>query len=215
LASSSSRLRTRRWVAFLVFGALSITGCLLVFFNLGTYLSAEDPLRKADAIFVFAGTRAERPLEAFDLYREGWAPRVVVTRAVAEQAMSIVERRGVRVESDLELNRAILLQLGLPPAALIVPERIHDNTAEEAQTLRELAVRNHWHTVILVSSKYHLRRAWLACRRQLRGTGVQLIRRGSRYDSSTPEHWWRRRADIRFLMQEVPKLIAYAIGMRG
>jgi hypothetical protein len=40
-----------------------------------------------------------------------------------------------------------------------------------------------------------------------------LIRRGSRYDQSTPERWWRRRSDIRWLLSEVPKLGAYALGL--
>jgi hypothetical protein len=120
----------------------------------------------------------------------------------------------VRVESDIELNRDVLLQLGMPPSVLIIPDRIHDNTAEEAQTLRDLVVRNRWHKVILVTSKYHLRRAWLASRRELRGLDVRLIRRGSRYDNATPSRWWRRRADIRFLLSEVPKLVAYELGLR-
>jgi uncharacterized SAM-binding protein YcdF (DUF218 family) len=199
--------------ALLVAGLVLVAG-VFAFLNVGSFLAAEDPLEHADAIFVFAGTRAERPLEAFDLWKEGYAPRVVVTRAVAEQAMSIVERRGIRVESDIDLNRTVLLQLGMPRSALIIPDRIHDNTAEEAQTLRELVVRNGWHKVILVTSKYHLRRAWLASRRELRGLNVRLIRRGSRYDAATPSHWWQRRADIRFLLAEVPKLIAYEAGLR-
>jgi uncharacterized SAM-binding protein YcdF (DUF218 family) len=208
---SGSHRRVRRALAFLVI--LVIAAAIAAFFQVGRFMAAEDPLEKADAIFVFSGTRVERPLEAFDLYRAGWAP-VVVTRAVAEQAMSLVEERGIRVASDFDLNKLVLLQLGMPESALITPSRIHDNTAEEAQTLRELAARYHWHKVILVSSKYHLRRVRLACSRELKGTGIRLILRGSRYDQSMPDRWWHRRADIRWLMSEVPKLIAYELGLR-
>ena len=213
MTSLSPRTRTRVRVILVAAGLLLVAG-VFTFLDIGSFLAAEDPLEHADAIFVFAGTRAERPLEAFELWKEGYAPRVVVTRAVAEQAMSIVAQRGVRVESDIELNRDVLLQLGMPPSVLMIPDRIHDNTAEEAQTLRELVVRNRWHKVILVTSKYHLRRAWLASRREMRGLDVRLIRRGSRYDNATPSHWWRRRADIRFLLTEVPKLVAYEVGLR-
>ena len=191
-----------------------LTACgIFSFIELGRFMAAEDPLVKADAIFVFAGTRVERPMEAYDLYRDGWAPRIVVTRAVAEQAILVAERKGVRVASDFDVTRAALLQLGLPDSALISPERIHDNTAQEAQTLRMLALRYRWRTVILVSSKYHLRRISVACAREMKGTGVQLIRRGSRYDASTPEQWWSRRSDIRWLLSEVPKLAAYELGL--
>ena len=211
LVLPQSRRWLRRLVVFVI--ALAIVGGGVTFLELGRFMAAEDPLETADAIFVFSGTRVERPLEAFDLYRAGYAPRVVVTRAVAEQAMFMAERRGVRVASDFDLNREVLRQLGLPESALIAPERIHDNTAQEAQTLRALAAQYHWRKVILVSSKYHLRRVGLASRREMDGTGVQLIRRGSRYDLSTPDRWWRRRSDIRWLLSEVPKLAAYTLGL--
>jgi uncharacterized SAM-binding protein YcdF (DUF218 family) len=207
--------QSRRWVrrTVLVVVALAIVGAVVTFLGLGRFMAAEDPLEKADAIFVFSGTRVERPLEAFDLYREGYAPVIVVTRAVDEQAALFAQRRGVRIANDFDLNREVLRQLGLPDSVLITPERIHGNTAQEAQTLRALAAQYHWRKVILVSSKYHLRRISLACRREMSGTGVQLIRRGSRYDQSTPERWWRRRSDIRWLLSEVPKLGAYALGL--
>jgi hypothetical protein len=55
----------------------------------------------------------------------------------------------------------------------------------------------------------------VATRRALRGTTVQVIVRGSRYDPATPDRWWQRRADIRWLASEVPKLVAYAAGAGG
>lgn len=214
LRSSPSGSRRRVRLALGLVFILLAAAAVAAFLGVGRFMAAEDPLEKSDAIFVFSGTRVERPLEAFELYRAGWAPRVVVTRAVAEQAMSLVEERGIRVASDFDLNKTVLLQLGMPESALITPDRIHDNTAEEAQTLRELVLRYHWHKVILVSSKYHLRRARLACSRELEGTGVRLIRRGSRYDVSMPDRWWHQRSDIRWLMTEVPKLMAYEFGLR-
>ena len=166
----------------------------------------------ADAIFVLAGTLVERPLEAADLHERGLAPRIVVTRAVSEGAAGHLERRGVRVPTEFDITRDILLQLGVPEDALVTPGRIHDNTAEEAQTLRDLARQHGWRRVIVVSSKYHLRRAGVACRRALRGTGVEVVLRGSRYDDSEPERWWSRRSDIRWVASETPKLIAYLLG---
>ena len=177
-------------------------------------MAREDPLTPADAIFVFAGTRVERPLEAADLYLAGYAPVVVVTRAAAEQAAAgLARQRGVRVPSEFDAAEAVLLGLGVPPTALIAPHRVHDNTGEEAATLRSLALERGWRRVIVVSSKYHLRRVALASRRALRGTDVQIAVRGSRYDQSQPERWWRRRADVRWLASEVPKLAAYALGI--
>ena len=182
------------------------------FTNVGRFLAAEDALQKADAIFVFAGTLAERPLEAADLYQEGYAPSIVITRATAEQATFQLQRRGVRVPAAHDLTRDVLLQVGVPESALVTPSFVHDNTAEEARTLRELALEHGWRRVILVSSKYHLRRLTLASRRTLRGTNVEVLARGSRYDAAQPEQWWTRRRDLRWVAAELPKLAAYALG---
>jgi uncharacterized SAM-binding protein YcdF (DUF218 family) len=194
--------------------ALAVAALVVVaFLQLGRFVAREDPLEHADAIFVFAGTLVERPLEAVDLFQSGYAPTIVLTRAIAEEALGHVERRGVRVPSALDLTRDIVRQLGVPDSAVIVPDRIHDNTGEEAATLRSLAANHGWKRVIVVSSKYHLRRVSIACRRALRGTGVELVMHGSRYDTSTPDRWWARRSDIRWLASEVPKLVAYVLGI--
>ena len=193
--------------------ALVIAAGAWTFVGLGRFLATEHPLQKADAIFVFAGSLAERPLEAADLFREGFAPKIVVTRATIEQATLQLGKRGVRIPTQFDLNKEVLLQLGVPATALVTPTFIHDNTGEEARTLRELALEQKWRTVILVSSKYHLRRLTLAAGRALRGTDVKIVARGSRYDQSVPARWWTRRGDIRWIASEVPKLVAYALGL--
>jgi uncharacterized SAM-binding protein YcdF (DUF218 family) len=204
--------RTTDWlwrIALLLVAAGAAAG----FFRAGRFLASEDPIERADAIFVLAGTRVERPLEAADLYRAGYAPRIVVTRGASEaHAIEAAQRLGLDVPDDADAAVMLLRAAGVAPGAIIVPERLHDNTADEAHTLQQLAAAGGWRRVIVVSSIYHLRRAGLACRRALRQSGVRVIMRGTRYDTSTPDRWWQRRADIRWLASELPKLAAYALG---
>jgi uncharacterized SAM-binding protein YcdF (DUF218 family) len=197
--------------AALVGAVLGIGG--YAFAGLGRFMAREDPLQKADAIFVFAGKYLERPLEAVDLFHAGYAPRIVVTRSTADQQTLALERRQVRIPSEHDLTTDMLAQLAVPESALVTPSFIHDNTAEEARTLRELALQRGWRRVIVVSSKYHLRRIRVALGAQLRGTAIEVIVRASRYDRSTPNRWWTRRSDIRQLATEVPKLVAYGLGI--
>jgi uncharacterized SAM-binding protein YcdF (DUF218 family) len=194
---------------FLVF----IAAGAYAFVNLGTFLAREDPLTKADAIFVLAGTQFTRPLEGADLYLQGYAPRLVLTRDTLEPAFAIVERRGGKLSTPVERTRDVLINLGVPPDAIVLPARIHDSTAAEAITLRELAGMNHWRTVIVVTSKLHLRRAKFAMDRELEGSGVRVVMRGSRYDDARPGQWWKRRGDIRMMLTEVPKFAAYVVGL--
>jgi len=196
-------------VVFLIVGGYGLV-------HLGAFLAREDPLQKADAIFVFAGTFVERPLEAADLYLGGYAPRLVLTRSMREQdAYRAARQRGATLDDEFTVARDVLRQLAIPDSAIIAPDTVHDSTAQEAATLRALALRERWSRVIVVSSKYHLRRVSVACDRALAGTSVQIIRRGTRYDPSEPDHWLHHRADIRWIVSEAPKLMVYALGFGG
>lgn len=190
--------------------SLGTYGCV----RLGSFLAPEDPLTKSDAIFVFAGSRAARPLEAVDLYEAGYAPFIVLTRDQEEPAVGALVERGITLPTRFSMTRDLVRQLKVPDAAVITPDRIHDNTAMEASTLAELAAARGWHRVIVVSSKYHMRRVSLASRRALRGLNVEVVLRPTRYDPATPGRWWQRRSDLRDMLWEVPKLIGYAVGVR-
>jgi uncharacterized SAM-binding protein YcdF (DUF218 family) len=190
-----------------------IPATAFVFFALGSFLAKEDPLERADAIFVFAGTSMERPLEAADLYLAGFARTIVLTYETEDEAVSLTRRRGVAYPARANLERDALIRLGIPAQAILLPPRAHDNTAQEADTLRELATDYGWQRVIAVTSKFHLRRAGFAARRALRGTGVRVVMHGSRYDLAVPSRWWARRRDVRFVTSEAAKLVAYAFGL--
>src|SRR5690242_10135265 len=62
----------------------------------GRYLVLERPLAQSDAIVVLAGARVERWLEAADLFKAGWAPRVLLSPGQIESAEVQLRARGVR-----------------------------------------------------------------------------------------------------------------------
>jgi len=212
---SLPRLRTvARWIALALFLLAAAVAIWLPVCG-GRYLQHEDPLRKSDAIFVLSGTRVERLLEAVDIYKAGYAPAVVVSPGIIEDAEVALRARGIRFPADADLERDLLLQLGVPASALIKVEGYVDNTAQEANLLRSMATTNHWRRVIIVTSKYHTRRAAFAFRRALEGTGTEVVMRASKYDPSDPANWWRSRPDFRFASSEFQKLLAYRLGLGG
>ena len=106
-----------------------------------------------------------------------------------------------------------MIKLGVPPSAIIQPARIHANTAQEAQTLHQLARQHGWRRIIVVTSPYHLRRAGFAMRRELKGTDVEVEMHGTRYQPAHPDRWWANREDLRWVLDEGAKLIAYELGL--
>jgi uncharacterized SAM-binding protein YcdF (DUF218 family) len=193
--------------------ALAVAG-LVIYGGLrvGTFLYVEDPLKSADAIFVLAGSRFERPLEAVDLYQAGHASVLVLSKQLAEPSFAILRARGILIPSDIETTVNVLARLGVDRKDILTT-RVHDSTADEALTLRVMATNLDWKRVIVVTSKFHLRRAGFALRRQLEGTGVEVVMRGTRYDPAKPNRWWATRRDWRWILSEVPKLAAYLAGL--
>ena len=215
--SSTAPRRLRRLLA----RAVVLLFVLLVFASAwfvpraGRLLIAEDPLARADAIVVLAGSRAERWLEAVDLYRDGWAPRIVLSPGHVEPAEALLRERGVPFPSDAELAREAMTRLNVPATAVSILPYDLDNTAQEAEAVHRAAAAGGWRQVIVVTSKYHTRRTAFAFSRELRGSGIRAIVRASRYDPFDPERWWTRRPDFRIVTYELQKLLAYRLGLGG
>jgi uncharacterized SAM-binding protein YcdF (DUF218 family) len=197
-----------------VFAALALVlGGVSLLVEGGRFLQHDDPLQHADAIFVLAGTRLERPLEAVDLYEEGWAPLIVLSPGRTEPAEKLVRARGITFPSEPALVRDAMVQMGVPRSAVLADPGDVDNTASEANLLRALVLARGWRRVIVVTSKYHVRRAGFAFRRGLAHTHAIPIMHASRYDASDPAHWWQHRTDVRFAGSEWEKLLLYWLGL--
>jgi uncharacterized SAM-binding protein YcdF (DUF218 family) len=181
----------------------------------GRYLVREDPLVHADAIFVLDGARAERWMEAFDLYEAGYAPVIILSPGRIEAAEKILRARGIRYPTNASLARDAMVQMGVAASAIILPDESVDNTGQEAAMLRTLSAARGWRSVLMITSKYHSRRARFAFRREFRGSGIAVSVRTTRYDASDPAHWWRERADVRYVLSELQKLMMYRLGVGG
>ncbi len=211
-AGSRRWLRAALRLARVACGAAAVAVlCFLPF--AGRYLVVDEPLEHADAIVVLAGARVERWLEAADLYRSGWAPRVVLSPGRIESAELQLRERGVRFPAEVELTRDALVQLGVPLEAIDILPGSLDNTADEARATHAFATTARWHRIIVVTSKYHTRRTSFAFRRAFRAAPIAVVIHASRYDPATPERWWRDRADVRYVTSELQKLLAYRLGL--
>lgn len=179
----------------------------------GRLLVRQDPLAKADLVFVLAGTRVERWLEAVDLYKEGWAPRIVLSPGLTDPVEAHLRDRGVSYPREGDLARDAAIALGVPASAVSVLPGTVDNTAAEAAALKRSLAGTDARRVIVVTSGYHCRRARFAFRREFAGSAIEPVLRASRYSGVQPTRWWRSRSDIRYVMNELPKLVVYLAGL--
>jgi uncharacterized SAM-binding protein YcdF (DUF218 family) len=201
---------------FLVRGALVLAPCLLLIAvtlpRLGPWLVIQDPLVKSDAIIVLGGTMYERQLEAVDLYRDAWAPRIYLFRELIDWGELELIERGVPYTKVVDVQIDAMVRLGVPRGAIEILDRA-ESTAAEADYVRQLVLARKLSRVIVVSSKQHTRRVRLVMRRRLADTGTEVIVRPSRYDRSNVERWWSERATLRFTLFETQRLLGYWLGL--
>src|SRR5262249_61271254 len=122
---------------------------------------------RAEAIVVLAGSIPDRALEAADLYRSGLAPLVVVTRERLPRGEASLLARGVHLPESDALTLEALEGLGVPRTAVRVLRRRTGSTESEAATIARWACERHLRRIVVVTSRYHTRRARLILRRSL------------------------------------------------
>jgi uncharacterized SAM-binding protein YcdF (DUF218 family) len=133
--------------------ALGVAAALVVGLSLPLFVfPATDEPGRADAVVVFAGGDGERQAAGVRLTRDGVAPVLVVSDG--GQARSPGARMCRQRPAGLRL-----VCLTPRPAT----------TRGEARAFADLAEREGWSSLVLVTSAYHLRRASLLLDRCYRG----------------------------------------------
>ena len=181
--------------------------------SLGHILHHEDPLEKSDVIFVLGGPRLERVAEAGELWLEGWAPQLLLSRQRIEPAETVLLQRGIHVPLPADIQRAVLNEMGVPLDAISIVPNEQLTTATESDELLAISRGHKWRRIIVVTSKLHTARTRLAMGRRFDGSGVQILVRASRYDPANIDQWWRNRGDLQFALFEAQRMVAYWIGL--
>jgi len=193
----------------LLLGAVTIIGAGRILVRVDPI----DPATQADAIYVLGGSRSDRWLEAAELYKAGAARHIVLSRGGTEPAERLLNARGITIPNDGDIGRGVMVaHLGVPESAVdVLPEPV-DNTAHEAHAILERARRQGWSHIIIITSSSATHRAGYAFQRVL-GDEVRVTVRSTRFDTYDPVWWWQTRSSFRQTFYEVPKLLAYWLGL--
>src|ERR1700730_6892142 len=132
---------------------LSLCALWLLGWGAAKLLIVEAPLDHADAIAVLSGSAVirERAQFAAQLYKEGRAPKIVLTNDNQQGSWSSAEQR-----NPFYYERAadLLVRAGVPRAAIeILPQPVA-GTDEEASLLRRYADQQRLHSIPVVTSAY-------------------------------------------------------------
>jgi uncharacterized SAM-binding protein YcdF (DUF218 family) len=173
-------------VAFLLFAVWS-----LLAWAGARWLVVEAPLARADAIVVLSGSSAyvERAQKAAALFKEGHSPKIVLTNDNRQGGWSSVEQRN---PFFYERAISVLTNAGVPQSAIEVIPRPVQSTRDEAELLRSYSDASGLHSLIVVTSAYHSRRALRTFRKAFATSNVAIGLEHAPTGLQTPHPatWW-------------------------
>jgi uncharacterized SAM-binding protein YcdF (DUF218 family) len=190
-------------------GIVLLIGGVFILF-VGRWLVVEDPLEKAQAIAVLSGGIPTRAVEASNLYRQGFAPEVWLTRPL--EPGEALDRLGISYVGEESYDTRILLLQKVPAEAIHTLEPSIVNTADEIRVISAALEQKKGGTIIIVTSKVHTRRTRILCRK-LAARGEKCIVRGSAGDTFNPARWWRTTGDALDVVREVLGILNAWAGM--
>jgi uncharacterized SAM-binding protein YcdF (DUF218 family) len=170
---------------------------------MGDFLVARDDLQPADCIVVLAGNSPYRVQHAVELYKAGWAPKVVISN-------ELVLSHGVEA-TWLQLRAAGLVNLDLPDDAIVPLEQVAQSTYHEALESRDLMVDRGWRRAILVTDPFHMRRALWAFRGVWQAAGLTVLASPAEESKYNLANWWRDPSKATRVIQEYVKYPYYLL----
>lgn len=170
----------------------------------GRALTVDDAKSPADYLVVLGGDAETRPFAAAALYRNGFAPRVLIFKHKSNRITDL----GLAPTSS-DLYRMILERQGVPPSAIVQLPGVVDSSWDEAQSLRRFLTSGPAQRIILVTSAEHTRRARWVFRKALAGMHVELRMAAARRLSFDETNWWKHDEGAVIYLHEYLKLPFY------
>ena len=159
---------------------LILSVCLLFSLTSGGFLVVNNPQR-ADVIVVLAGETFRRPNRGLELLSQGYATRMLLDVPAVEVIYG---------QNALDLARRYVQQLPQGQAVTVCP--IYGlSTKTEAQDVLRCLQPLEAHSVLVVTSDYHTRRALSTFRHELPGYTISVA--AARDPGQFNVGWWKRR----------------------
>jgi uncharacterized SAM-binding protein YcdF (DUF218 family) len=189
---------------------LVVLGMGVGFRHAGRWLTVDDPLSHADAIFVLSGGLPYRAEEAGRVYATGYASEVWLSRP--DSPVAKLEKLGIHFVGEEEYNREILIHAGVPESVIHILPAIVINTEEEVEEAAREVRRTGKTRVIIVTSPEHTRRV-KALWKALADRNSTVMVHAAHADPFDADHWWRNTRDVFAVVRETLGLVNVWAGL--
>ncbi|MFX0124539.1 MAG: YdcF family protein [Candidatus Hodarchaeota archaeon] len=202
---------------FIIFATVLFLSHQYLLQQIGRFLIIEQNPVKADIIVVLNGRDTERSLAAVDLYNKGYADLILIARGPKQPGSDEFWKRvGSDWNSKIFFQRAIEA-MGIPDSSFKMIGNGATSTYDEAKVAKRFVNQNGYKSILIVTSKWHSKRAYLTFR-SVFNKDTEIKKRitihPSKYDTFDPDNWWKTGADAELVFREYVRLIYYIVMLR-
>lgn len=183
-----------------------------LFKEIGDFLVHDDPADHSDAA-VILNTGIEyypRLVEAASIYKKGLVEKIVINGNRKTDSLRELEAMGFKSCCPwYEDSMRILEMLGVPRYDVIPvsAEDVYD-TVTEAEAVGGEIVAQEYKDIILITSKFHTRRAAHIWKEMYKGK-LDVTSVSAKTDPFDPSSWWKQGRQIRWVLAEYGAWIFY------
>ncbi len=198
----------KRIVFLLMLGGLIVAGFQYqsILRSHARFFTVNNAMPDADAILVLAGNNATRVPKALELYKAGYAQRLLLTTIKPlKQELAHLFR------SHHEQASLIAQHLSIEARFEILPSGKNGATStfDEAYDLLAFSRNESLRRVIIVTDSFHTRRALLAFSKVFADTPITIQAAAASNDIFNEDNWWRSDLGIGMYVIEPVKYLVY------
>lgn len=164
------------------------------------FLIVQDQLKKSDAIVVLSGDgNGERISQAAELFRQGYARYFLISGGQLYWNITYAEVMSLHAQA-----------LGIPKPAILIEDRsvsTYENAVFSLPILKSRGV----HSIILVTSPTHSRRAKRTFESVFDKSGISVSIYPAQKSRFILKNWWLRHEDTQEVILEHVKLLGYIL----
>ena len=132
------------------------------------WIVSDPAVTRSDVVAVLGGGLEVRPFVAAELYKKGLVTKILVSQ-VAESHLAEIGA----IPGHSELNRMVLLKLGVPETAIEMFGQANRSTWDEAAALRDWANQHRVSRIVIPTEIFAARRVRWIFNREFAGSSVQ------------------------------------------
>lgn len=167
------------------------------------FLLVKDNIGKADAVIVLSGDwKFEREDGSAELYKKGNAGKIIRILEKENVPFGRMKRLLNTEVTQKELYMRYFESIGVRREDVILGEETATSTFDELNAARDIILKNHFKSVILLTSDYHMRRALMAAKWVFRSRGIRIYNATIYSGLFNPDKWWLHERGIKEVIFE-------------